>query len=143
MRGQGARERANATKNARDGRCKYYVYRCARATGDRIIARARNVEGWALSARGVGAPSRSSHLAREVARARDVSERVGGGTVVKNRSTRERDSRERWWLARARDRGWTMMDGDGWGLGGVADSCVLFSFFAKSERREPDDARDV
>jgi hypothetical protein len=34
-----------------------------------------------------------------------------------------------------------MMDGDGWGLGGVADSCVLFSFFAKSERREPDDAK--
>ena len=30
-----------------------------------------------------------------------------------------------------------MMDGDGWGLGGVADSCVLFSFFAKSESREP------
>lgn len=75
MRGQGARERANATTNARDGRCKYYVYRCARATGDRIIARARNVEGWALSARGVGAPSRSSHLAREVARARGMCAR--------------------------------------------------------------------
>ena len=82
-----------------------------------------------------------SSRARGGARARDVSERVGGGTVVKNRSTRERVSRERWWLARARDRGWTMMDGDGWGLGGVADSCVLFSFFAKSERREPDDAK--
>ena len=60
---------------------------------------------------------------------------------MKNGSNRARVSRAVAACARARSR--VDDDWDGWGLGGVVDSCVLFSFFAKSERREPDDARDV
>ena len=141
MRGQGARERANATTNARDGRCKYYVSRCARATGDRIIARAQRRGMGVIREGGGRAVAIISSRARGGARARDVRERVGGGTVVKNGSNRARVSRAV--AARARARSRVDDDWDGWGLGGVVDSCVLFSFFAKSERREPDDARDV